>query len=205
MGLVRVGPGIPRHKQITPLPGAIRLCQGVGTGPAPAWDEHACLVTGTVNRSGFSCSNDPAGAARYLMSFIADCPLIAAVPCQAAFAWPGCAPHAPGAPRFLRRLRPKLARWQAALKDKGDWEVSLSGHGDSDAGGEVVESGTGEVEQDSFDERLSVLTPDAVGRAGHALTDEERGRGRAVVGSARLVGGTDWTPPDEGTRTAGVR
>jgi hypothetical protein len=81
----------------------------------------------------------------------------------------------------------------------------LSGHGDSAAGGEVVESGTGEVEQDSFDERLSVLTPDAVGRAGHALTDEERGLGRAVVGSARLVGGTDWTPPDEGTRTAGVR
>jgi hypothetical protein len=31
----------------------------------------------------------------------------------------------------------------------------LQGHGDSGAGGEVVEGGAGDVEQDSFDERLS--------------------------------------------------
>jgi hypothetical protein len=61
------------------------------------------------------------------------------------------------------------------------------------------------IDQASFDERLSILTADAVGRAGHALTDEERGRERAVVGSARMVGGTDWTPSDEGARMAGVR
>ena len=51
----------------------------------------------------------------------------------------------------------------------------------------------------------AVLAPDAVGRAGRAMTDEERGRERAVVGSARMVGGTDWTPSDEGARMAGVR
>jgi hypothetical protein len=61
------------------------------------------------------------------------------------------------------------------------------------------------IDQASFDERLSILTPDAVGHAGHAMTYEERGRERAVVGSARMVGGTDWTPSDEGARTAVVR
>ena len=71
-------------------------------------------------------------------------------------------PRRPGLPR---RLRPDLAQWQLALKDQSGREVSLPDHGDSGAGGEVVESGTGDVEQDSFDERLSILTPDAVGRA----------------------------------------
>jgi hypothetical protein len=65
----------------------------------------------------------------------------------------------------------------------------LPGRGDSGAGGVVVEGGAGDVEQDSFDERISVLTPDAVGRAGHALSNEERGPERAVVGSAGMVGG----------------
>jgi hypothetical protein len=55
--------------------------------------------------------------------------------------------------------------------------------GDSGAGGEVVESGTGDVEHDSFDERLSILTPDAVSRAGHALTD--RNAAGSVLSSAR--------------------
>jgi hypothetical protein len=109
------------------------------------------------------------------------------------------------APGFPWRLRPELARWQAALKGQSDREVSWRGHGDSLARGEAVEDGTGDTEQDSFDERLSVLTPEGVGRAGHALTHEERGREPAVVGSARVVGGTDWTPSDEGARTAGVR
>jgi hypothetical protein len=36
--------------------------------------------------------------------------------------------------------------------------------GDSGAGGEVVEGIPGDIDQDSFEERLSVLTPDAVGR-----------------------------------------
>ena len=129
----------------------------------------------------------------------------APVPCQAAFGWPGRAPHAPGAPGapgFPRQLRPELAHWQRALKDQSGREVSLQGHGDS---GEVVKGGAGDVEQDSFDERLPILTPDAVGRAGHAPTDEERGREYAVVGSARMVGGPDWTPSDEGARMAGVR
>jgi hypothetical protein len=89
-------------------------------------------------------------------TFVADCPLTAPVPCQAAFAWPGCGPHAPGAPRFPRRLRPDLAHWPPALKDQSDREVSLQGHGDSGAGGEVVVGGTGDVEQDSFGERLSL-------------------------------------------------
>jgi hypothetical protein len=62
------------------------------------------------------------------------------------------------------------------------------------AGGEVVEGRPGDFDQDSFDERLSILTPDAGGRAGHALTDEERTRERSVAGSERMIGGTDWTP-----------
>jgi hypothetical protein len=164
----------------------------------PVW------CSGTVNRSEFSCSNDPAGELRYLMSFYADCPLIEPVPCQAAIAWSGRVSHAPGAPRFPGRLCPELARWQPALKGQGDRSVSLEGHGDSGAGGEVVEGGAGDIDQDSFEERLSIFTPDAVGRAGHALTDEERGRG-ALSWARSGWSGTDWTPSDEGTRTAGVR
>ena len=53
---------------------------------------------------------------------------------------------------------------------------------------------------------FQVLEPDAGGCSGHALTGEERGYERAVIGvGADGSGATGWTPPDAVSTTAGVR
>jgi hypothetical protein len=127
------------------------------------------------------------------MSFYCGCPLTAPVSCQAAFAWPGRAPHAPGAPDFPRRLRLNPAHWQAALKDQATGKFHCRAMATR---ARVARSSKAAPVMSSRTRLMSasILTSDAVGRAGHALTDEERGRGRAVVGSERMVGGPIGRP-----------
>lgn len=71
------------------------------------------------------------------------------MPCQAAFAWSGRAPHALGAP-LPRGSVPISHAGSLLSRIKAAGKFHCRGHGDSGAGGEVVEGNAGDVEQDSL-------------------------------------------------------